>query len=107
LLLAGLWSGLKLYGKLDEAAFREVMLGLLLVAGLALIVRRSFSDRTAIGVVLPIMHIAKRLIPILVQDCDQGLGAHARGPAEHATPSASEPAGDRSLNVEHPAENPT
>jgi len=41
LLLAGLWSGLKLYGKLDDAAFRKVMLLLLLVAGVALIVPAS------------------------------------------------------------------
>jgi hypothetical protein len=37
-LLAGLWSGFKLYGKLDDAAFRKVMLLLLLATGLALIV---------------------------------------------------------------------
>jgi uncharacterized protein len=37
-LLAGLWSGFKLYGKLDDAAFRKVILLLLLVSGLALIV---------------------------------------------------------------------
>lgn len=37
-LLAGLWSGFKLYGKLDDAAFRKVILLLLLVAGVALIV---------------------------------------------------------------------
>jgi uncharacterized protein len=38
LLLAGLWSGFKLYGKLDDAAFRKLILLLLLVSGLALIV---------------------------------------------------------------------
>ncbi len=38
LLLAGLWCGFKLYGKLDDAAFRKVILGLLFVSGLALIV---------------------------------------------------------------------
>ena len=38
MLLAGLWSGFKLYGKLDDAAFRKVILLLLLVSGLALIV---------------------------------------------------------------------
>jgi uncharacterized membrane protein YfcA len=37
-LLVGLWSGFKLYGKLDEAAFRKVILLLLLVSGLALVV---------------------------------------------------------------------
>ena len=41
LLLAGLWLGLKLYGRLDEAAFRKVILLLLLVSGLALIVPAS------------------------------------------------------------------
>ena len=35
-LLAGLWAGFRLYGKLDDAAFRKVVLLLLLVAGLAL-----------------------------------------------------------------------
>ena len=37
-LLAGLWCGFKLYGKLDETAFRKVILLLLLLSGLALIV---------------------------------------------------------------------
>jgi len=37
-LLVGLWSGFKLYGKLDEAAFRKVILLLLLMSGLALVV---------------------------------------------------------------------
>jgi uncharacterized membrane protein YfcA len=41
LLLAGLWSGFKLYEKLDDAAFRKVMLLLLLVSGLALVVPTS------------------------------------------------------------------
>lgn len=36
-LLAGTWVGLKLYGRLDEAGFRQVVLGLLLVSGVALI----------------------------------------------------------------------
>jgi len=40
-LFAGLWSGLKLYGKLDDAAFRKVILLLLLASGLALIVPRN------------------------------------------------------------------
>jgi uncharacterized membrane protein YfcA len=36
-MLAGLWLGFRLYGKLDDAAFRKVILLLLLAAGLALI----------------------------------------------------------------------
>jgi hypothetical protein len=36
-LLAGLWCGFKLYGKLDDAGFRKVILLLLLVAGNALL----------------------------------------------------------------------
>jgi hypothetical protein len=36
-LLAGMWTGLKLYGKLDDATFRKVLLLLLLVSGLTLI----------------------------------------------------------------------
>jgi len=39
-MLAGLWVGFKLYGKLDDAAFRKVILVLLLLAGLGLIVPR-------------------------------------------------------------------
>src|SRR3954468_12151529 len=35
-LLAGTWLGMKLYGRLDEAAFRKVVLILLLVSGIAL-----------------------------------------------------------------------
>ncbi|MDO8875257.1 MAG: sulfite exporter TauE/SafE family protein [Pseudolabrys sp.] len=38
LLVAGVWLGLKLYGRLDEAAFRKVILYLLLLSGLVLIV---------------------------------------------------------------------
>ncbi len=37
-LLAGLWIGLKLYGRLDEKAFRRVILLLLLASGLTLVV---------------------------------------------------------------------
>jgi uncharacterized membrane protein YfcA len=37
LMLAGMWIGLKLYGKLDDAAFRRVLLLLLLVSGVTLI----------------------------------------------------------------------
>jgi uncharacterized membrane protein YfcA len=39
-MLAGLWVGFKLYGKLDDAAFRKVILVLLLLAGFGLIVPR-------------------------------------------------------------------
>jgi uncharacterized membrane protein YfcA len=42
-LLAGLWSGFKLYGKLDDAAFRKVILLLLLVSGLGLMVPTFLS----------------------------------------------------------------
>jgi len=37
-LLLGLWVGIKLYGKLDDAAFRKVILVLLLISGIFLIV---------------------------------------------------------------------
>ena len=37
-MLAGTWAGLKLYGKLDDTAFRKVILMLLLVLGLSLVV---------------------------------------------------------------------
>jgi hypothetical protein len=36
-LLVGLWLGFKLYGKLDDGAFRKLILVLLLISGLALI----------------------------------------------------------------------
>ena len=36
-LLAGTWAGLRLYGKLDEAGFRKVVLVLLLISGCALL----------------------------------------------------------------------
>jgi len=39
-LLAGTWAGLKVYGRLDEAAFRRVVLILLLLSGLSLLVPR-------------------------------------------------------------------
>jgi hypothetical protein len=37
-LAAGLWLGLKLYGHLDENAFRKVILVLLLLSGIVLLV---------------------------------------------------------------------
>jgi uncharacterized membrane protein YfcA len=36
-LLAGTWLGLRLYGRLDEAGFRKVVLVLLLISGAALL----------------------------------------------------------------------
>jgi uncharacterized membrane protein YfcA len=41
-MVAGLWAGFRLYGKLDDAAFRKLILVLLLVAGLGLILPRVF-----------------------------------------------------------------
>ena len=41
-LLAGLWIGFKLYGKLDDVAFRKLLLVLLLVAGLSLVVAHGW-----------------------------------------------------------------
>jgi uncharacterized membrane protein YfcA len=37
-LLAGTWLGLKLFGRLDEVAFRKIVLALLFVSGLVLII---------------------------------------------------------------------
>ena len=37
-LIVGIWCGLSLYGKLNDAAFRKMILLLLLFSGLALIV---------------------------------------------------------------------
>ena len=39
-MLAGLWVGFKLYGKLNDAVFRKIILVLLLIAGLGLILPR-------------------------------------------------------------------
>jgi hypothetical protein len=40
LMIAGLWVGFRLYGKLNDAAFRKIILVLLLIAGLGLILPR-------------------------------------------------------------------
>lgn len=40
-LIAGAWAGLRLYGRLDDDAFRKVILVLLLVSGLTLVVPKS------------------------------------------------------------------
>jgi len=37
-LAVGTWAGLKLFGKLDDAAFRRVVLALLLISGLSLLI---------------------------------------------------------------------
>jgi uncharacterized protein len=41
-ILAGLWVGFKLYGKIDDAAFRKLVLWLLLASGLALIAAQAW-----------------------------------------------------------------
>jgi uncharacterized membrane protein YfcA len=41
-MIAGLWAGFKLYGKLDDVAFRKVILVLLLIAGLGLVSSQLF-----------------------------------------------------------------
>ena len=41
-MIAGTWVGLKLYGKLDDEAFRKVVLALLLVSGASLVVPFSW-----------------------------------------------------------------
>jgi uncharacterized membrane protein YfcA len=41
-MMAGTWTGLKLYGKLDDKAFRKVVLALLLVSGVSLVVPFSW-----------------------------------------------------------------
>jgi uncharacterized membrane protein YfcA len=40
-LLAGTWLGLKLFGRIDEATFRKIVLALLFVSGAVLILTRS------------------------------------------------------------------
>ncbi len=46
-LLAGLWCGFRLYGRLDDAAFRKVILWLLLISGMSLIVPASLFGLAA------------------------------------------------------------
>jgi uncharacterized membrane protein YfcA len=41
-LLLGLWVGVKLYGKLDDAAFRKAILILLLISGFSLVIPAFF-----------------------------------------------------------------
>jgi uncharacterized membrane protein YfcA len=38
-LFIGMWIGLKLYGRLEEAAFRRIVLILLLISGVSLVAR--------------------------------------------------------------------
>lgn len=40
-MLAGLWAGFRLYGTLDDAAFRKLMLRILLLAGTALVAAQA------------------------------------------------------------------
>jgi uncharacterized membrane protein YfcA len=42
-LVAGLWSGFRLFGKIDDEAFRKTVLVLLLFAGLSLIAQALLS----------------------------------------------------------------
>ncbi len=42
-MMAGIWSGFRLYGKIDDETFRKVVLMLLLFAGASLIVSASIS----------------------------------------------------------------
>jgi uncharacterized protein len=44
ILLAGTWLGLKLYGRIDDAGFRKIVLTLLLVSGLALMFSLRQTD---------------------------------------------------------------
>ena len=43
LMLVGIWSGFKLYGKIDDEMFRKVVLILILLAGLSLIVPAALA----------------------------------------------------------------
>ena len=48
-LAAGLWIGFKLYGKLDDAAFRKIVLWLLLVSGGSLVLPQAMAFGTGIA----------------------------------------------------------
>ena len=47
--LAGLWLGFKLYGKLDDVAFRKMILVLLLVAGFAIVAAQGWPIQRSGG----------------------------------------------------------
>jgi uncharacterized membrane protein YfcA len=47
-LMIGIWCGIKLYGKLDDAAFRRVILILLLASGVSLIVPTVIRSTNAL-----------------------------------------------------------
>ena len=51
-MLGGLWVGFKLYGKLDDKAFRKVILVLLIAAGLALMAAQRGPLLKAFGIML-------------------------------------------------------
>jgi len=36
-ILIGMWAGLKLYGKINDAGFRKVVLALLMISGISLV----------------------------------------------------------------------
>jgi len=44
ILLAGTWLGLKLYGRVDDAGFRKIVLTLLLASGVALMFSLRQTD---------------------------------------------------------------
>ena len=46
-MIAGIWSGFKLYGKIDDETFRKTVLTLLLFAGVSLVVSASISGGPA------------------------------------------------------------
>jgi hypothetical protein len=46
-MMAGIWSGFRLYGKIDDETFRKAVLTLLLLAGASLIVSASMSGGLA------------------------------------------------------------
>ena len=54
-LVVGIWCGLKLYGKLDDAAFRRVILILLLAAGISLVVPTAMRWASCSVEFLPLM----------------------------------------------------
>jgi uncharacterized protein len=64
-LLAGLWAGFKLYGKLDDATFRKLILVLLLFSGLGLIAPRFLA-------VFDLARSAERSQSVIVFVCEHG-----------------------------------
>jgi len=61
ILLVGTWLGLRLYGRLDEAGFRKIVLGLLLISGVALVLSAYGAGPSQAGAANPkLAHVVQQ-----------------------------------------------